>query len=279
MEVETLENSQDFRISRVFLGNAARAMRSAVLFSVPSVGRKTRHRISAGLSELRILWRRRLKELAKGGWEPLATGRMRYLAGECPPFGVETNKQSWCCFLRQICPFCHARRVQDSYYRVIRAIYGNLQTRNEFDELIEADPSLDLWTIDKTVVVSQQESSLKALGELREELKYYRDLVDWPVGVLTVCSVAPDSANLTWVARGALLFVISNEKTPSGPLTPEFKTREVTRGAVARALGFVCRYPPGLLLGDPDQTVRLLDTLKGQRLWSHAGALRQKSSE
>lgn len=245
--------------------------------------------VIAGTQQLIQRWRLRVDQLAQAGWAPLAgaderAARNRLYAKNCLPTFFKPQETTRCCQLRDVCPFCWARRARETWEAVDFAFFASLQARKDASEdapaILPSSPRFDLielrwsnvlprWGHDTTT-----DEPVERLPHFlcdRVERRTIRHRNCLKSGVLGGLQILQSTTSGTdWLVHHELLWLV-----PAGFKVParlkELKEkgtiqlvvyRQPRRKEVLGAVARTCRYPKCLMTGDPEAIVRLLDARK-----------------
>ncbi len=248
-------------------------------------------RLCRDVAKVQSIWRGRLLMLRGQGWPEKEERRVFY--ANCCPVAVTAHPATRYCTAARICPFCYARQVGDWWARVDHAF-----TLHPDTDLVE-QYSLCRLKFPNAEEVSEYsaECGFTDMGEAEERTRNYylnQFLVGIPrrrkqfhsevptVSALQLLTVEPRKYG--WFAKHRrLLQVDLDVELPLLPARDDIVRRQrriktPTRKERCHALARVCRYPLGLLFGDPRETVRILEngypTRSALRLSSVSGAMR-----
>jgi len=263
------------------------------LFGASSVS--SAEAISDAFDALRDLWRRRLPQMLKAKWYPVARSKTAYsYVSNCPPFGVVTADKSFCCGHPLVCPFCFGRVVTDSFMYLERAAWGGYRPRTAGGRMVqplEADletvgfsflhprrPSDEAWKPERRA--AQVSRVLRAEVRNPALRTFERKHFKARYGVLTH-RIWPDRRNscVQCIRQGVLL--TANAHRVDGPLADEYRKAggrlhrdRLTKLALAQQMGRSFRYSPAMLKARASDVVSLVEALGRVRLMSRFGPYR-----
>jgi hypothetical protein len=93
-----------------------------------------------------------------------------------------------------------------------------------------------------------------------------------PAGAFLYTTIEPNEDGTQWAIRNRQLFKIAADVPTPERLTRRGKVQRIerpTRKVLCRFVAQACRYPIGLLTGDPERTVQLLDIKKAMKFRAH----------
>lgn len=268
-----------------------RAMRAAVFFPVFGHDWFT-HDVVDLLDDLRRRWKKRLRSLAKAGWQPTSSGKSllkvqyQYLRN-CPPFGVKTSVVSKPCSRPLICPFCWARAfVQTPFMRMEALLYGvtdpKAKPRYSPDTHVLVE-HVWVWKITSKSGTSADWTDMRFRGSLSQlaikmatakhrslDVKHYGkhdgafmlyrlEMQDAAL-VLRRCSVVLVDKRVI-VDRGHPLY--------EPPYRSYVKLHPPTKKALAEIMGRVGAYPVSVLTEAPQRVSDVLKVLHGRRMYTY----------
>jgi hypothetical protein len=306
-----------FTTENLFNGAAAKACRLAVLWPI-AASRAEKERVSTteAYRLLYECWRHRLRELEDVGWRADATAAVHvedpahrvfsYLAN-CPPFGIHVPEAAHlrtCCRAR-VCPMCYMRRVVHPAFAAIE--HALFEGRRE-----PVRPNVGLVAVQRMLKTAA--TTRNSMAEWLQFLGRDRDVFSLikpkrcVLGKITVLTMAPpgyvadgdgvSNVPLIWLRLSAIAAVTNKARLMRlreayGPQATgvggantnllirgyrEIAPGAVTRDSVAKLVGWACRYPLGMLFGDPQQTVDILDAAAAMkaRMLRTTGILRNR---
>lgn len=248
------------------IGNVYRACRGAVLWPLlrKQGGEQTADRIARVLQR----WRIRAAVLSQHGWH-CAQGKDLQYVRNCPPFGIRlTNDSVFAvrCKRGRICPWCYSKTVVATAYEAVeRTIYRGGKKPNP-DLWLYATQRSWSWPIGR---VSAKDVFEAAKDSRRDDVEMANS-----IGAFTLVRVAPSHGDIE-LTRSTIM-VLRNDEEPDPPDDPDVKIlRTIKKKSMADLVGWACRYPVGLMYGNPQLTLEILDEARRRRFRSHfrTGAL------
>lgn len=251
-----------FRFSPRSYGYAARAARGAVLYPWLREVPQSQETLVAGIEALQRRWRRRLKQLARHGWQPPGRDQGEY-ARNCQPAFLLAQPRTRYCRLECLCPFCYARMV-GNFWRSLATAFPSLQSLREAPyHLIErrtkavypwlpASPQLQtLYCTPESWVLGL----MCRVPQLRTE-KMHEFQKQGVCGGLGLTTVSASRDGWRFVNRQLLQIPADArfEDTTGEWQRHAWPTRQVLLSTLCR----VFRYPQGWLRGDAAMTAALL---------------------
>jgi hypothetical protein len=208
-----------------------------------------------------------LREL---GWTPADNGLRTY----CLPGIAHFNVKLQSCCLRTWCPFCWAREVVNNvYHRVHTALYYDHV--DGWSRRVKRLGVLEVTTLDE---VSYDHSAKALFGSIKWRRKFLRDTAPEALGSLYISTVEPGEEY--WLVSTRLLCLVPENYTgykrlPAGRgTTVRYHKSPVRKNRLADVVGRVCAYPAGLLVGDPNLVMQVLEARQNSRLLTSYGILR-----
>ncbi len=235
-------------------------------------------------------WRRRVMELAEAGLPGLAgddakAWQARKYAMNCLPTFAIVPQRTRCCRLRELCPFCWAREVRETWEKIDRAFFAPTGGKGpSAHDLIEVgrDTSLLLRT-DRN-----RHGQALPEGETIEALPEF--FAQWIASrhgqVMKAAHLRASFQTIhigvkegKWSVGRRSILMIDHRAGSYGPTDPNtfryFRHHSRPgRGAVMKAVARACRYPTFLLRGDAGLVVRYLAGRKGRKLSAMTGMFR-----
>jgi len=219
---------------------------------------------------LRRLWQSWLPLLRNAGWSDIRKPLAFAYAANCPchAFAKDGTGRRPCNQYR-ICPFCYAIQVALVYENVLRTV------RHHSGKI-----DLYLTATNRVAGSHDLEAALAMLPVKGLDLVGSRP----PLGIMVRTTISPylnsgsppDWALDMVVVRRAALIAMPVDQQPTGE-RQYFKVPITTLG-LARAVAHLTRYPVSLLYGDPNLTVRVLDSIAGRHLGVTRGIFRSARS-
>lgn len=243
------------------------------------------------------LWRRRVAELVDAGWQLAddgvscrAEGRLSRFRNCSPPFVAARPPSS--CGLSSLCPFCWGRaamtvgKIADTVFfppdpstgRRPKMPACDLVETSRTHRLPGTDPGfLAAFLADR---VRKPPRGLPVGPYFRpHELQKYPMLGGYETIVVSTDARGRDPG--AWVVTIRQLLAVDAEQILlfAAPQYRKIRIRvskhdQPDRLTVARAVARLCRYPPWLLRGHPDQVLDSLAARGGLRLWAAFGNFR-----
>ena len=285
-----------FRIARPRPSLIARVGVDAVLY--PLFGRVRRpDRRVADAHRLIALWRDRVAELARHGWDPApgrgsaATARrLRRLRNCSPPFVAAHPPSS--CGLGSLCPHCSAREAMRVWRFADAVLFppepgSGRRTGEPACGLVETARLHRLPGTDPRLLAAFLADRVRRPPRGMPTGPYYRphEIRQYPLlgGHEAIAVSAADEGRGPgpWEVHIRQLLAVAPEHV--GLLQPppyrNIRIKVVRhdrpdRTDLARAVARLCRYPPWLLRGDPAQVVAALAARAGLRLGAAFGGFR-----
>jgi hypothetical protein len=240
-------------------GNVYRACRSAVLR--PLLRKVEGETVGDRYERLLRSWRVRASALTTHGWHCGVGNGFQYLRN-CPPFGIRKTIESVKanrCKRTRICPWCYSKTVVATAYQSIeRTMYRTPRVRSDV-WLCAVRRSWTWWPED----VSPADVFDAAIRHRRDDLHKINT-----TGTFTLVRIAPCDAGIELVR--STIYIIPKGSEPKFRGDPEVRQlRKVKKESMADLVGWACRYPPGLMYGDPALMVQILDEARKRRFRSH----------
>jgi hypothetical protein len=247
------------------------ACRGAVLFPVVKRARLREHESrSSVMSRYRVLhrvWRARAAVLVNRGWGDMDGLRLQYLRN-CPPFSVTKFKNVLRpCHCQRVCPMCYARTITAEIFRCAEfALYmGRSKPMAGFKVVAlkrtwtlgddKPDHLFDLVARDRRFEVDGLETRGSA--------------------ILTQMEVVPNG----WKITRSVVAIMKDDKKVSPRMFESMKLRELektSKGRLASLVAWATKYPVGMLFGDDDRTVELLNASRNRQMFTTSGLMRNK---
>ena len=229
--------------------------------------------VRSALREIQSSWRSQVLSLGAEGW-PSASGVGLSVAVNCPPtfstFGVKASRA---CRKYLVCPFCWTRLVVGETLACLEYdLYGTFRSqrltpydRGEAD--VEPLP-LDIIEIRHTQIAGPDRSPEELTEAAYRNRTEFREKFGMIRGALSLATIEP-VAN-SWKLTRRLLLVLpkghGNEiPEESDSLEVRVHKEKLTREKLAAIVGRVCSYPAGMLRGDPEMVLKILDARRGTR--------------
>jgi hypothetical protein len=217
------------------------------------------------------LWRRRCNVLRQEGWELAQSTRFSFMRN-CPMAVVHARPNSDQRYTRPcntiaICPWCWARRVVkrtwDSVTRgmeLLHSLYTPERTEYPYKLIVGTQNGrVDDSSSQPGDLINQMQSSMTTTKRAWKRLA---------IGSAFLAVLYPAKSG-NWHYSNRLLALVPTAATVSDQYRV---VTNPTRRKVAEAVARFARYPSGLIFGDPDMTIRLLNARAGQRMFRTAGA-------
>ncbi len=244
------------------------------------------------------LWRRRVAELVDAGWEPGADDRaldrrerrISQLRNCSPPFGAARPSSS--CGLSSLCPFCWGRAAMTIWNLADRVFFPPDASTSRRPKM----PACSLVEISRTHRIPGPDPGLLTafladrvrkpprgipFGPFfrQHELQKYSSLGGYETIAVSTDARGRDPGG--WVVAIRQLLAVDADHLHLF-VAPQYRNIRVRVGkhsqpdrlALARAVARLCRYPPWLLRGNPEQVINSLTAREGLRLWAAFGNFR-----
>ncbi len=248
-------------------GNVYRACHCAVFRSLrPAHPGST---VSGRIHSILKSWRIRVSILSDHGWS-CAQGKDFQYIRNCPPYGIQVideNPAARRCCRRRICPWCYSKTVVATAYEAVeQTLYQG-----------ERRPDRGLWlhAIQRRWSWSLEDVTVKDVFDGADSQRRADTGGDGVIGSFTLARVQPAKDNCIELVRSTILVVKDGELPglAEGGRTKSLK--KVKKASMADLVGWACHYPAGVMYGDPQLTVEILDEAKRRRFRSHfrTGAL------
>lgn len=235
-------------------------------------------------------WRGRVMELAEAGLPGLAgddakAWQARKYAMNCLPTFAIVPQRTRCCRLREICPFCWAREVRETWMKIDRAFFAPTGGKgpSAFDMVeVGRDVPLPLRVnSDRYGRVLPEGESIEALPEYFAGWAASRHgLIKKSEGLLaSFQTIHIGFEGGRWVVGHRSILMIDHRGVSYGPKDhSQFRYfrhhGRPDRRTVMHAVAGACRYPTFLLRGDAGLVVRYLGARKKRKLSAMTGTFR-----
>jgi len=269
--------------------------RLAVLY--PLRKRSQGFSVTAETIKLQEQWRARIGNLTNQGWLSGNTSHSVLYARNCVPTFALANPITRTCRNYTICPFCYARRVREVWQRIdscfpapdpVELTEEEQSLGREFrNVLIDPDdtpttqrqPEFRYHMLFRKHTFNREVTDgngvIEALRKLMQQITSARAsfirLID-PVGALLYTTFEPNTEGTKWVITNRQLLKIRADVATPERLTAVGKCERIerpTRKLICRYVAQTCRYPVGLMTGDPERTKQLLETKKSMKFRTH----------
>jgi hypothetical protein len=255
----------------------AYAAKKAVLWPLTRRRALRNKAVVKDLKWLQRFWREQLCVLRDAGWKDLATPGKVQFCRNCPPtIGVAVGEKP-CrpCNMRQICPWCYARQIGVLY----DALAELLPNRGKLSEPIR------LLEIKNKVVMPLKDVGKMVNPTLKSFKKSPTDLLKRlaPLGAYYNVHLEPKSVHGHYSAWKFSYSVVA--LVPLGWEQPEWLaangrkirvTDVYSKQQLVNVIARICRYPVGLLKGDPKLAMISLNARRGTRSSAMLGCFRNK---
>ena len=228
------------------------------------------------------LWRERVGQLRKLEWRPVSKrGWIHHV--NCPPPFAYTRERSRPCTKYLVCPFCWSRGVvAETYKRAEFSLYGThrkYKTDPQSGENVVIKPKMwDLVEIVEQRYVSRISRNKPTINKLVKKgvvaKRLYHNLLEaesfGDYGLVTV-EPLPDN-DKDWLVMQRYLLLINpglvDDVLPETSQTTMVHRHKfgVSRETLAAAVGRVCRYPSGMLLGSPEDVLQVIHARQGDKI-------------
>jgi hypothetical protein len=260
------------------------------------------------MQQLRHMWRGRLAQLKKVGWDKIQSDSGFQYTLNCAPFGLQLanpaqQKRLRFCMRNKICPFCWARDAGDCYERLHFALYGSNDNFTRIDpELRRPVPipparyDVVEWRRSRWLNRFDEAGNAMDVAEITAYLSRIRPQfaqVSAAVGGLVLFTVEPAEDEAYWkVMDRCLLLVPPTEPDIAHPRSARgYKRRatlkrhrhtvdgqiQINRQLLSQIVGRTWQYPVRMFEGNAQLTVHLLHELQGFRAFFYTGLLRNES--
>lgn len=296
-----MSSDRTFQFAWVPNRYADRLQRATVLYPLTKTCRSARQ-IVQHTDRLVRWWRARLAALQQFGWTPRYSEEGLFYARNCLPAFAYAMPRTVPCGNPSICPFCYARWARAAW-ETIDASFPNPRadtdrqldagddqpvegeaTPEQFEDrtlrAVQIDPPPDreyarhLVTYFSNFRVprlspgmsdDRRELYVRTLMEEATAARYRRIRRRGAIGAFSNLTVEPTRRG--WLFRVRELYMVDRDFVLPEPTIGRFhRCAQPTRGAVLQATIRVCRYPPRLLLGDPEWTAVFLRARQGTGL-------------
>lgn len=265
----------DYQYTFVALGvhKDSHTARLAVLW--PIIGHHTSSTVQGQLFALQALlglWRDRITELYREKWPKLMEHRRRQYTRNCLPTMAEVREATGIalgkeCKLTDICPWCYSRRIIHVFRKAKKQITGAeklIYVRSEHLTHFDVKPTV---------------------AELRQLLSHARTRIHKLAlanskpcqGICWTVSLAPDSKDAmnVYTVVGLVAVLPSDETFDLVPDAWTFKEyTSPTQDDISEAVSRAFHYPVGLIKGDAEMMVKILDARDKLRLSDSYGCFR-----
>jgi hypothetical protein len=242
---------------------------------MPLVGRGLDRR-TARDAFYRVLgyWRHRLPELADAGWDVLADEEQYWSCYNCLPAGVITKPMLRPCQRPAVCPFCHARVVQDVFRTALRLGQG-------FHPLFRCNHRLAGFRACESL---GKPRGAELRQRLKEEIGWRRQAYaasDASGGYLASAIVPGRGRQVGIIRSGVLIIAADADPGVLGEvLGGEVRLARVNAGLdVVAITAWALRYPRRLFRADAHRVVDCLHARRGVRMAAMFGDFREKRAE
>ena len=276
-EDHDIENSfKDFSFRRITETPLAMAMKYALIhpLTTPDSAEFLFEDVAvrSAIRKIQADWRKQAVSLGNAGWST-ATGVGLSVAVNCPPTFSSFGSKARACRKYLVCPFCWTRRVVGETLSCLEYdLYGTYRSQrltphDRRDSDVEP-LSLDIIEMRHTQIFgpdcSPEELVEIAYGirdKFREKFVMFR-------GALTLATIEP--IGNSWKLTRRFLIVlpkghVSDIPEESDSLEVRVHTEKLTREKLAAIVGRVCSYPAGMLRGNPEMVLRILDARRGNK--------------
>lgn len=252
---------QVFTITQVQKSGCALAQKKAVLWPLFSRRSMRDHEVIQDVVKLIAAWRKRVSALKIEKWhDVLAEGKVQFTRN-CPPTMVfsTTTQTVRVCNRNHICPWCYSRYVGELYEKLATFL-----------------PNRGAYKFPKFKLVEISNNRIAPLDEIKNHLGAFFTL--WqkspknvikllnPQGGYYNTAIAPltlDGKQAVWKFQYHVLGMLPMTGVVPGQLNDGSRKIKVTdvrsKKQLVNILGRVCRYPTGLMWGDPTMTVQALN--------------------
>lgn len=230
--------------------------------------------IIADLIDIVQLWRKRLSELQKLGWDRTQRGGWLRLAN-CPPPFTYTWEESRTCRNAHVCPFCWSRLVtRATYDRLVWAMFGHDHAYTVDAKTGKSVPAVSQrWDVIDAVsrtFLKELASPELLLFELSKGLgSVHQFFRNHALGAYALSTVEPEPSGGWWVVRRGLVVVRPDLSValpePTELLSYRRLSGPATHEDLARIVGRVCQYPAGLLTADAAEALKIIKARQGHR--------------
>ena len=269
----------DYKVAFMPRHTHAHAARRAVLWplAIRSDG-ANEAQITEACLNLLDMWRARLWALQKAGWsrltDPVKGGLKVSYARNCWPemIAMKADTRYRACWLRDVCPWCYARKVIELFKTVDRHSGRDMKlfaaTAN-----IAADGSRSV-----EFFLERYVKKMRLLANLEGQ---DAEGIYWALTMEPMIS-GSESREDRWLIRPRFLAIQKAEATPIEIMDERWHATTVdniTNHEIANVIASVCRYPVGLMHGDAERTVKILEARSSYRLSESLGKFRVKAKE
>ncbi len=254
-------------------------------------------------------WRARIGSLTSAGWEPHLGARSQHsisFVRNCKPTFAISGHRTRCCNLNMLCPFCYARWVREIWMAIDADFPAPDPIPRTVDEeaagrelraiMLDEEPEEPVrqfnnvfrfhvverhhyFTRPVLPLDNQQGITLtqNLTGLLQNIVQGRRQLIEMvdPVGAFVYTTLEPFNNGTEWRIHHRQIFKLTPEQDIPTPLAESTRGRitrynRPTRRDILQIVARVCRYPKGLITGNPDRTVQLLATRRAIKFHSFA---------
>jgi len=228
--------------------------------------------VRSALREIQSSWRSQVLSLGAEGWSS-ASGVGLSVAVNCPPTFSTFGSKARACHNYLVCPFCWTRRVVGETLACLEYdLYGTFRSQrltpyDRGDADVEPLP-LDIIEVRSTDIAGPSNSPEELTDIAYRSRARFRDKFGMIRGAFSLATIEP--IGNSWKLTRRFLLVLpkghGNEiPEESDSLEVRVHTEKLTREKLAAIVGRVCSYPAGMLRGNPEMVLRMLEARRGNK--------------
>jgi len=235
-------------------------------------------------------WRHRVMELAEAGLPGMAgddpkVWKARKYALDCLPAFAIVPQRTRCCRLREVCPFCWAREVRETWLKIDKAFFAPTGGKGPSAyDLVEVGRDMSLSPLvnrDRHGRVLPDDQKIEALPEVfalwAAKRRSHVAEIEGLLASFQTIHIGFEDGKWRFGRRSILLIdhrAVPYEPSDRAALRYFHRSQLPNRRAVLLAVARACRYPTFLLRGDAGLVVRYLAARKGRKLSAMTGKFR-----